>query len=319
MLSRGGLAAICLLVSGVQSTLNAELFCDDVGAASASSLGKLANLIQPSDHRFDDFISPMSNFIFFEDPRTLTEARALFFNHKLPSSIGTLGLPGGDVQLYALQLRFALSERLSVIAVKDGFIVADIDGGPLDALLNDGWADVSAGLKYNLLSDPDKGNLLSAGFTYEVPIGSTRALQDIGDGEFHLFVSGGKRLLNGLAHYMGAVGYRIPVDSAVQTSSIHWSNHFDGKITENLYAFTEVVWWHWTDSADSGLPLGVGGQDPFNLSSTNVTGNNLVTQNVGIKLKPSGNVELGVAYEFPLTAFQDVIDNRIQAELILRF
>lgn len=261
----------------------------------------------------------MSNFIFFEDPRTLTEARAIFFNHKLPSSVGSLGLPGGDVQLYALQLRFALSERLSVIAVKDGFIVADMNGGPLDDLLNDGWADVSAGLKYNLVRDTCNGTLLSAGFTYEIPIGSQRTLQDIGDGEFHLFLSGGKRLWNGLGHYLGSVGYRIPVDSDVQTSSIHWSNHLDVKLTDRAYVFTEVVWWHWTDSADVGLPLGVGGHDAFNLFSTNVTGNDLVTQNIGVKIKPSANSELGVAYEFPLTDFKDVIDNRIQAELILRY
>lgn len=131
----------------------------------------------------------MSNFIFFEDPRTLTEARAIFFDHKLPNRVGDLNLPGGNVQLYAVQLRFALTERLSLIAVKDGFIVADMDGGALDALLNDGWADITAGLKYNLLRDTQNGSLVSAGFTYEMPIGSQRTLQDIGDGEFHLFTS----------------------------------------------------------------------------------------------------------------------------------
>ena len=279
----------------------------------------LDGLIKPSDHCFDDFISPMSNFIFFEDPRTLTEARAIYFHHELPDRVGTLGLPGGDVQLYALQLRFALSERLSVIAVKDGFIVADMDGGPLDNLLNDGWADVTAGLKYNLIRDSCEGKLLSAGFTYEIPIGSQSALQDIGDGEFHVFLSGGRRLWNGLGHYLGAVGYRFPVDSDLQSSAIHWSNHLDVKLAERVYLFTEAIWWHWTDSADTGLPLGVSGHDAFNFSSTNVSGNDLVTQSVGVKLKPSAQAELGAAYEFPLTGFKDIIDSRLQVELILRY
>ena len=289
------------------------------GSGISNLLGNLGNLIQPSDKCFDDFISPMSNFIFFEDPRTLTEARAIFFHHELPDQIGSLGLPGGDVQLYALQLRFALSERLSVIAVKDGYIVADIDGGPLDGLLNDGWADITAGLKYNLIRDTCRGHLLSAGFTYELPVGSQRSLQDIGDGEFHLFLTGGKRVWNGMGHYLGSVGYRLPLDSDVQSSAIHVDTHFDVKLTDNLYVFTENVWWHWTDAANTGLPLGVAGQDAFNLSSTNVSGNDLVTHSFGVKYKPKSSVEIGAAYEFPLTDFEDIIDNRLQLELILRY
>lgn len=313
---------LCCEPFGCDANAMIESSCCAVNAAGCGAdtcLSGLLKTIKPSDHCFDDFISPMSNFIFFEDPRTLTEARAIFFNHSLPNQVGSLNLPGGDVQLYALQLRFALSERLSVIAVKDGFIVADMDGGPLDDLLNDGWADVSAGLKYNLHRDPCSGSLLSAGFTYEIPIGSQRALQDIGDGEFHFFLSGGKRLWDGMGHYLGAVGYRLPVDGEVQTSSIHWSNHLDVKLTDRVYAFTEVVWWHWTESADTGLPLGVAGHDAFNLSSTNVAGNDFVTQNVGLKYKPSGKMELGVAYEFPLSDFEDITANRLQAELILRY
>jgi hypothetical protein len=293
----------------------ADGICGDAKCSSWS----LGSLIKPSDHCFDDFISPMSNFVFFEDPRTLTEARAIFFHHELPDSIGTLGLPGGDVQLYALQLRFALTERLSVIAVKDGYIVADIDGAPLDDLLSDGWADVTAGLKYNLLRDSCEGRLLSAGFTYEIPIGSRRALQDIADGEFHVFATGGTRLFDGLAHYLGAVGYRFPVNDDLQSTALHWSNHFDVKVSERLYAFTEFVWWHWTDSANTGLNAGVSGQDVFNIYATDVTGNDLVTQSVGMKYKPSGHSELGIAYEFPLTDFQDIIANRLQLELILRY
>ena len=279
----------------------------------------LGQYFKPSDECFDDFISPMSNFIFFEDPRTLTEARAIFFNHTLPDSIGTLGLPGGDVRLYALQLRFALTERLSVIAVKDGFIEADLDPGPLDGLLDDGWAAITAGLKYNLYQDSCRGRLLSAGFTYELPIGSQRTLQDIGDGEFHVFLTGGTRLWDGLGHYLGSVGYRFPVDDQVQTSAIHWSHHLDVMLTDRTYVFTEFVWWHWTESAEVGLPIGVAGHDAFNLPSTNVAGNDLVTQNIGLKFKPTNKSELGIAYEFPVTGFQDILDNRIQAELILRY
>lgn len=47
--------------------------CCDCGSACCNK--RLLGLIAPSDHCFDDFISPMTNPVFFEDPRTLTEAR----------------------------------------------------------------------------------------------------------------------------------------------------------------------------------------------------------------------------------------------------
>lgn len=278
----------------------------------------LLDLLHPSDHCFDDFISPMINFVFFEDPRTVTELRPIFVNHWVPSTIGNNVPAGGSVQLYAAQFRIALTERLSVIATKDGFIV-DNTNGALDGLLDDGWADVSAGLKYNLLRDPCNGTIVSTGFTYELPVGSSDALQAQGDGEFHLFLTGGQRLWDGNAHVLSSVGYRLPVDSSLQSSAIHWSNHFDVRMTDTVYLFTELAWWHWTDDASQGSALGVAGQDLFNLRVNDVAGNNLVTQNVGMRYKPNRHLETGIAYEFPLTGFQDVIDSRLTVDMIFRY
>jgi hypothetical protein len=38
-----------------------------------------------------------------------------------------------------------------------------------------------------------------------------------------------------------------------------------------------------------------------------------------LKFKPNGNIETGIAYEFPLTGFQDIIKDRIQVDLIFRY
>ncbi|PQO26116.1 hypothetical protein C5Y96_21950 [Blastopirellula marina] len=278
----------------------------------------MLDLLHPSDHCFDDFISPMINFVFFEDPRTVTELRPIFVNHWVPGTIGNNIPAGGTVQLYAAQFRVALTDRLSVIATKDGFIVDNTEGG-LDGLLDDGWADVSAGLKYNLLRDPCSGTIVSTGFTYELPVGSSDALQAQGDGEFHLFLTGGQRLWNGDAHILSSVGYRLPVDSSLQTSAIHWSNHFDVRLTDRVYLFTELAWWHWTDDASQGAALGVAGHDLFNLRVNDVAGNNLVTQNVGMRYKPNGHLETGVAYEFPLTGFEDITQSRLTVDMIFRY
>lgn len=276
-------------------------------------------LIKPTDHCFDDFISPMINFVFFEDPRSVTEIRPIFVNHRFPSRIGTGGAvtAGGSLQLYAVQMRARLTDRLSLIAVKDGFAV-DQSGGALDTVIDDGWGAVSAGLKYNLLRDVENGTLLSTGMTYEIPIGSRRLLQEVADGEFHFFLSAGQRFLDGDAHWLSSVGYRLPVDTSAQNSAIRWSNHLDLRLTEKLYVFTESSLWHFTDDAGAGFP-GIAGQDLLNLTSTGVEGETLVTHNFGVKLKPNANTEIGVAYEFPVSDFEDIIEDRLTIDLIYRF
>ncbi|TWU65761.1 hypothetical protein V7x_13100 [Crateriforma conspicua] len=294
--------------------------CDSLGCDPCGCLASLKRCLRPSDHCFDDFISPMIDFVHFEDPRNLTELRPIFVTHQFPGTLGPNNIPaGGSAQLFALQFRIALTERLSLIAVKDGYII-DSSEGALDSLvLDSGWADVTAGLKYNLIRNTRTGTLLSGGFTYEIPMGSEKAAQAVGDGEFHFFVSGGQRFLDGQAHWLSSFGWQLPVDQSVQSTTVHWNNHFDVKLTDRVYLFTENSWWHWVDEAEVGLPLGVSGQDLLNLSATDVEGNDLVTHNVGMKYKPSRNIEAGVAYEFPLTEFKDVIENRVTLDLIFRY
>src|SRR5262249_23741305 len=86
--------------------------CRAYGCCCSSE--RLLGLFYPTDCRFNDFISPMTNPVYFEDPRNLTEARLIFLNHQIPGAV----LGGGDVQLLALQIRAALTERLSLIATK---------------------------------------------------------------------------------------------------------------------------------------------------------------------------------------------------------
>lgn len=139
---------------------------DGLGSCLVSD-DKLLGIFAHSDPCFNDFISPMTNPVFFEDPRTLTEARFIFLDHQLPNALG-----GDHVQVYAVQARLALTENLSIIATKDGFAVSQ------SPLLNDGFADVAAGLKYNIFKDVENQMIASVGATYEIPIGSAQTLQD---------------------------------------------------------------------------------------------------------------------------------------------
>ncbi len=263
-------------------------------------------IIRRGERCFDDFISPMTNPVFFEDPRTLTEVRFIFLNHNLPAS-----LSGNSIQVYAAQVRLALTERLSLIATKDGLIYSQ------SPIIESGFADLSAGLKYNFYRDPVAGRLLSGGVTFEVPLGTERSLQGNGDGEFHFFLTGGTRI-GDRSHWLSATGLRQPIDENAENQVWYWSNHYDYRIGNlPLYVFSELNWYHWLSSGDAFGP--VEGLDLFNFGSSGVTGNNIVTRAIGLKATPRRNMEVGVAYEFPMTKRKGILSSRWTADLIVRF
>ncbi|MBL9163632.1 MAG: hypothetical protein JNL18_12940 [Planctomycetaceae bacterium] len=281
--------------------------CSNVACKNACLPNILCGLVMPSDHCFDSFISPMTNPVFFEDPRQLTEVRGIFLQHKVPLAAG-----GGDVQLYAAQARARITERLSIIATKDGYIVSQ------NPLIADGWADVAAGLKYTLYSDAATQRLLSGGLTYEIPAGTPRTLQGNGDGEFHLFLSGGAEIFD-YGHVVSGSGFRLPSDSHAESQMWYWSNHLDYQVLQNWYLLTEYNWYHWMKSGDNTALAGVEGGDLFNFGSTGVAGNDIVTGAFGAKYKPNRHVEIGVAWELPLTERRDILENRLTVDAILRY
>ena len=313
MLLRQGCQAIVLSFLFVGATAAQEGSSPSVPAFEESARpantggDSLFGLIRPTDPSFNDFISPMTNPVFFEDPRNVTEVRAIFLNHHLPSSLG-----GKDAQLYAVQLRAALTENLSFIATKDGYVVSQ------NPLMEDGFADVAAGLKYLLFKDVESQTLLSVGATYAFPFGSTQTLQGRCDGESNIFATGGTEFLDDW-HYVTTSGFRLPSNEQKGNQIWYWSNHIDWQIADSgLYLFTECNWYHYLSSANAfGAP--VGGMDLFNLGSVGMAGQNTVTGAYGLKYKPTSNSEIGVAYEIPYSHRHDILQNRLTVDLIIRY
>jgi len=263
----------------------------------------------PSDTCYNEYISPVTNPVYFEDPRTLSELRFMFIHQRLDPALNS----GDSFQLYAMQIRAALTDRLSLVAAKDGFIVSD------NTLLNDGWADISLGLKYNLYANPETRRLLSTGFAYQVPIGSTRTLQGDDDGEFHIYLSAATPIGCDW-NWISGTGLRLPVDDADGSQMWYWSNHFDRQLwSECWYVFAETNWYHYMSSGNNGALNGVEGGDMINLGSTGVTGNDIVTGALGIKYRPTDSMEIGIAWEAPLTNRRDLLDNRLAFDWIIRY
>ena len=259
-----------------------------------------------TDDCFNDFITPMTNFVFFEDPRQTTELRAVFLQHKVPGAA-----LGGDIQLYALQIRARLADGLSLIATKDGYAVSS------NPLIDDGWGDVGLGLKYSLMRDVRNQRLLSTGFVYEMPVGSPRTQQGRGDGVFHLFLTGGTQVCD-CGHWVSNFGGIVPIDGDENSSFIYWSNHFDYQFRRGWYALLEFNWYHWVSDGTGGIP-GTEGSDLFNFGSTGVEGDNIVTGAFGMKYKPNRKTEIGIAWENPLTTRRYVTENRLTVDWVMRY
>lgn len=266
--------------------------------------------VRESDHEFDCFISPITIPVFFEDPRTLTEARVIFLHQTMPTRAP---LNGGEFQYLGAQARVALSERLSAVMTKGGFFFGG-DPAPVD----DGWSDVALGLKYNLFRDPDAQQLVSVGLNYELPVGSPAALQGNGGGEYYLYMTGGAAVFD-YSHLLSTLGWRMPGSPDAESQLLQWSNHWDTRIwSGGLYVLAEANWYHYLNSGNNA-PLDVEGLDLFNLGSTDVAGHDIVTGAAGLKLKRSPHRELGVAYELPLTDRRDFLTDRVTVDMILRF
>jgi hypothetical protein len=87
---------------------------------------------------------PISNPTLFDLALPTTNVHPIFIYHGLPDRIsvgaGTVPL-GGDVEVYALQFEYALNERLSIVATKDGYV----DMNPNIVLSKeDGFANLGA-------------------------------------------------------------------------------------------------------------------------------------------------------------------------------
>ena len=144
-------------------------------------------------------------------------------------------------------------------------------------------------------------------------------MQGNGNGLFNLFISGGTEFLDDW-HYVTAAGFQMPVDTFDESTMGYWSNHIDRKLGDSgLYLFGEANWYHWYASGNAFTLAPVEGGDLFNLGAAGVSGNDIVTGALGLKYKPVNNMELGLAWELPLTDRRDVLHDRITFDCIIRY
>lgn len=254
---------------------------------------------------FEDFYEPVGNPIYFESPFNTSGLRALYLFHRFAEGSA---LQGGDLSVYALQARLALTERLSFIATKDGYSVLDADALPSD----EGWNALAAGLKYTFFADREAGMVAAAGIRYQFDSGEAKVFQD-GVGEFSPFISFAKGWDR--VHLVACLTDRIPDDDNDGNNVLQWDVHLDWEIAPDVLKgfapMIEVHGLHYLSDGDR-TPLSVGGADYTNLGSTDVSGSTVVWIGGGFRWKFTPNFSLGAVYEYPLTNRNaDIFGDRI--------
>jgi hypothetical protein len=308
-----GAAMTAILTAGTVESLMTNNSCETIDA-------------------FASAIRPISNPTLFDLALPSTNAHAIFMNQRLPSRAAIAGggsVPlDGDMQVYALQLEYAMNERLSIVATKDGYVNFDPDTTLSD---EEGFANLAAGVKYAFIFQPENGFALSGTATVEVPTGSEGITQGSGDGAVNLILSTLK-LADGW-QFAGAAGMHVPFDQDAESLTSFVSTHVSYEVCQYFIPLLEVNWYHVINDGDGGkrydeqlgggLPGAIAfeGGDLLNWGAANASDNaDIVTMAAGFRSRLQDNVQLGVAYEIPLTDQQEnLMDNRLTIDLIWNF
>lgn len=256
----------------------------------------------------DGAISPVANPLFFESPLIQSEVRPIFMYHNIHDDF-----IGGFVRVYAAQLRWAVNERLAIIATKDGFIQTRSD-----ALSGqDGWADIGAGLKYALIDRPEDQFILTPGLKFELPSGNTRVFQGNGDGEFDVFVSAMKGWDK--FHVTGSLGARVPIDGDEETTSLHYSLQLDYQTCKYFTPFVVANGFTTLSEGDGPAFGGIEGADLINFGASDNGGRTQVTLGVGFRSRVWKHLDLGFAYEAGVTSPEGLFDDRFTFDARIPF
>lgn len=256
-------------------------------------------------------IHPISNPVYADTAFPKNSVNVVFAHHTLPDKIETIAgelALGGDINVLAVQIEWALNEAFSFVANKDGYI----DINP-DSVLNEdeGLGDLSAGIKWLFHNEGDLAIALRG--TVEFSTGDEEVFQGNGDANFSPAIivtlsPEGSYQLNGV------VGFTLPFDSSEESTMSYVNLGWAYRISEALAGMLEFTWFRVINEGDgdanfdgqlgSVVPsiITFEGPDIFNLGSLNADENpDYVTLAIGGSYEVNDNVSAGLTYEIPLT------------------
>jgi hypothetical protein len=264
-------------------------------------------------------INTLTNPTLFESAIPQTRMRGMVVNHQTPDIVQAGGNPtpvGGDVNIIALQLEFALNDRLSIVASKDGFIDFNPDNTFTDQT---GFANLAAGLKYAFIYDEVNDFAASVTAQLELPTGNRDVFQGFGDGAALLTLSAVK--LHNKWQFSGASGIHIPFDSDSDSTTGFASAHVSYQLTERFTPVFEVNAYHTFSAGGNALPTDFEGGGFFNFGSPNGDVHaTIVTAAIGGRYSINDALSLGAAYEVPLTEEEEnFMESRLTLDFVYKF
>lgn len=282
--------------------------------------------------RPDGFVAPATAPFLFEDPFITTGVSAWYLWHAFPSSSP---FQGGHVNVVALQARIAITDRLALIATRDGYAWTDPKLSILDQ--ENGLMDLGLGLKYLAVSMPEHHFYLSPSLRFDIPSGSRSVFQGNGDGTIVPGLSAAYSLFDRV-HFLGNTGVQFPFDGDNQATMLFWNLQMDFTVVKWLVPFAGLNGYYYLSNGDGDFRLktdignvglatatnalgsqDVNGMDYGNLGNKGVSGNTIATLAAGARIPIGRHVSLSAAYEIPVTHQQDVIDQRVTTNLMFEF
>lgn len=272
-----------------------------------------------SDHAFDNFASPTTNLFLFEDPRALTEIRPVYIFQTIPGKNNSL--QGGTVSFLGAQARVAITERLSLVINKFGWISlnpTDKENGYNGAL---SFSEFWIGPKYTFWRDERSNTVAAAGLLFEIPAGPMRAFQNTGNLSITPYASVAHsfwRNSYGAFDVMANLNWNIGTSNA-RSNFLNLSAQLDFDIL-NWHRFYPMLNFNWNIYTKDGKgDVNFDGVDLVNFGGKDISGKSVVTLGPGFRYKWSETIQSGIGMDWAVVGNQFLQDFRLSIDTIVRY
>jgi hypothetical protein len=292
---------------------------DVMDGVAAIADGDKERLRFQSDCAFQELISPISNPMLAEDPRSLTELRPLYIYQTIPGD--QYYFKGGNTQYFGLQGRLAVTDRFSVVLHKIGGYLIN-PGSPSGLETEIGLTEIWLSPKFAFWRDVETQTIASGGLQFQIPVGGGNVYQDTGSLSLVPYVSFGQGLWKtgaGTFAVMNTAGYSISTNS--QRSDYFYDTvglSLDVADGHRFFPVLEMSWFHYMNNGSARPFLAFEGRDLANIG-TPAAGRDYLSIAPGFRFQFSPNWQFGLSTEFPLLGTKDLMKFRLGLDVIWRY